>query len=309
MKQYFIFIILVFIPLFLQAQKLYLPLSSGGEMEHHLGYSLEYDESKEQAAWVAYELTREEVAGTIKRKDNFRSDPSISTGSAALSDYKGSGYDRGHLAPAADMKWSDKVMSESFFMSNMSPQDPSFNRGIWKKLEEKVRNWAVENGKILIATGPIYQGSYKSIGSNQVAIPTHYYKVIIDYTKPEFKGIGFIMENKKGSKPLQSYACTINKVEEVTSIDFFYLLPDEIEEKLESYFDTNKWSFGKSASSLNSKVKIQSFKTNIESVPQKYWINSSSNTRHNSGCRYYGKTKSGYYTNKKTGTSCTSCGG
>jgi endonuclease G len=90
-----------------------------------------------------------------KRKDNFRSDPKVKTGSAALSDYKGSGYDRGHLAPAADFKWSATAMSESFYMSNMSPQVPGFNRGIWKNIESTVRNWAVENDEIYIVTGPV----------------------------------------------------------------------------------------------------------------------------------------------------------
>ena len=106
----------------------------GEQIVNHLGYSLSYNEKNEQASWVAYELTADQVRGTVKRKDSFRSDPLIKTGSASLSDYKGSGYDRGHLAPAADMKWSTTAMSESFFMSNMSPQLPGFNRGIWKKL-------------------------------------------------------------------------------------------------------------------------------------------------------------------------------
>ena len=136
--------IFLFITSYTFAQQLELPLPSNGETEHQTGYSLEHNEKTEQSFWVAYELTKEEVSGTVKRKDAFRSDPTISTGSAVLSDYKGSGYDRGHLAPAADMKWSKKVMSESFYMSNMSPQDPSFNRGIWKKLEEKVRDWLLK---------------------------------------------------------------------------------------------------------------------------------------------------------------------
>ena len=118
---------------------------NGEQLVTHLGYSLSYNEKHEQANWVFYELTIDEVLGSIKRKDQFRADPNIKTGSASLSDYKRSGYDRGHLAPAADMKWSSKAMSESFFMSNMSPQTPSFNRGIWKKLENLVRKWAVEN--------------------------------------------------------------------------------------------------------------------------------------------------------------------
>ena len=119
----------------------YLPSQqSNGQIVHHANYTLQYNEEHEQASWVAYRLTSHHLQNpSTKRKDNFRSDPKVKTGSATLSDYKGSGYDRGHLAPAADFKWSSTAMSESFYMSNMSPQVPGFNRGIWKKLESKIR--------------------------------------------------------------------------------------------------------------------------------------------------------------------------
>ena len=103
---------------------------SGEQIINHFGYSLSYNEDHEQANWVFFELTDYEVSGIEKRKNQFRSDPKVKTKSASLSDYRGSGYDRGHLAPAADMKWSVTTMSESFYMSNMSPQRPSFNRGL-----------------------------------------------------------------------------------------------------------------------------------------------------------------------------------
>ena len=125
---------------------------------------------------MANQLTAKEVNGKYERSDNFRKDPHVSTESATLSDYKGSGYDRGHIIPAADMKWSPDAMSASFFMSNMSPQDPSFNRGIWKKLEEQVGKWALENSEIYIVTGPVLtDGPYQTIGVNKVAVPKYYY--------------------------------------------------------------------------------------------------------------------------------------
>ena len=235
--------LLILLTTYSYSQQLELPRPVGGEIEHHTGYSLEYNEKTEQPFWVAYELTREEVLGKVQRKDAFRADPDISTGSAALSDYKGSGYDRGHLAPAADMKWSKEVMSESFFMSNMSPQAPSFNRGIWKKLEEQVRKWAVDNRKILIATGPIITQGYKTIGDNEVAVPAYYYKVIMDITEPSKKGIGFILPNAKGEKELPEYSMTIDEVERITGLDFFYQVPDDDEVILESSMDIRKWSW------------------------------------------------------------------
>ncbi len=132
---------------------------------HHHGYSLLYSEADEQALWVAYLLTCDETEGEHDRTDNFRADPEILTGSAELSDYKGSGYDRGHLAPAADLKWSSESISDSFYLSNMSPQAPGFNRGIWKELESWVRTKVVENFEIYVVTGPVLTGGlFNKIG-------------------------------------------------------------------------------------------------------------------------------------------------
>jgi len=207
---------------------------------------------------VAYRLTSGHIAGSIGRTNDFREDYKVSTGSSSLSDYKGSGYDRGHLAPAGDMKWSSATMSESFYMSNMSPQKPGFNRGIWKKLEGNVRNWASDNGEIYVVTGPILTGNYPSIGSNQVSIPNYYYKVILDYKEPEIKGIGFILPHQKSSSSIQSFAVTIDEVERKTGINFYHSLPDKIEEQIESNIDIGKWSFRSSKSySGNSTYKTK----------------------------------------------------
>lgn len=265
-------------------------------------YILQYNEFYEQADWVAYELTREEVLGSIKRKDSFKSDPSISTGSATLEDYKGSGYDRGHLAPAADMKMSSSSMSDSFYMSNMSPQHPSLNRGIWSKLESYVRTWVYENGSVYIVTGPILtKDTYPTIWDNEIAVPEYYYKVILDYTHPELKDIGFILPNGKVPGNLSSYAYTIDYVEEFTGLDFFPSLPDQDEEKLESSYDISLWTFKTFTAPKVEEVKVQK---------DTYWINTSSMTRHNSSCKYNENTKNGYLTtDADEGKACSQCGG
>ena len=147
-----------------------LPKQKGQDaVVQHAGYTLCYNETHEQANWVAYELTATETVSIYERTDKFIEDPEIKTGSATAQDYAGYGYDRGHLAPAADMGWSAQSMVESFYYSNMSPQDPSFNRGIWKKCEELVRNWAVDFDKIYVATGPILTAGLSTIGSNKVS--------------------------------------------------------------------------------------------------------------------------------------------
>ena len=269
-------------------------------------YILQYDEKYEQADWVAYELTRDEVMGPIERNDSFKSDPSILTGSATLEDYKGSGYDRGHLVPAADMKMSAQSMSDSFFLSNMSPQAPGFNRGIWSKLESCVRTWAYDNQSIYIVTGPVLtKDVYPIIGTDEVAVPEYYYKVILDYTEPEIKAIGFILPNEKASEPLQSFAVSVDEVEAFTGIDFYPRLADDQEMEIESTFDTSLWSFKQFYQADHE----EEYKAQTTESPVLYWINSSSNTRHNPSCRWYGNTKNGYYTTEKVGEACSQCGG
>ena len=231
------------------SQNLELPkILKTDQIIHHSNYTLNYSEQHEQAEWVAYSLTSSQVYGSVGRTNDFRSDPNVKTGSASLPDYKGSGYDRGHLAPAGDMKSTYTAMSESFYMSNMSPQVPGFNRGIWKKLEGTVRNWAVDNEKVYIVTGAVLTASYPTIGINKVSVPEFYYKVVLDYEQPEIKGIGFILPNQKSNKSLQSYAVSIDEVERFTGIDFFHSLPDNIEEKIESDAAVNKWSFSSAVS-------------------------------------------------------------
>src|SRR6056297_3514043 len=205
----FVVLTLLSIPVFSQ-QIDFLPGSTTGQVIEHHHYTLSYDEQHEQAEWVAYELTASEVNGSYDRTDNFRRDPNVETGSPSLADFKGSGYDRGHLAPAADMSFSHTAMSESFYLSNMSPQEASFNRGIWRQLESQVRDWASENGSVYVVTGGILDGNYQDIGYNDVTVPTHYYKIVLDYDGNDSKAIAFILPNKKGTKSLEEYAVSID---------------------------------------------------------------------------------------------------
>lgn len=212
------------------------------EIVAHTAYTLKYDEKFEQADWVVYILTAEHAAAKAPRKNNFRPDPDVPTGSATPEDYRGSGYDRGHLAPAADMKWSPIVQSECFYMSNMSPQAPAFNQGIWNDLEDQVRQWAIENGELCIVTGPVLSGNLLTIGPDRVAVPPFYYKVILDYHAPEYKAIGFIMPNEVSNKPIAAYAVPVDSVENFTGIDFFPALPDSLEKRVEGTLQPGKWS-------------------------------------------------------------------
>ncbi|MGY8950994.1 MAG: DNA/RNA non-specific endonuclease [Flavobacteriales bacterium] len=246
-----IFLILFLSPTFLFSQEVsnFLP-TNNGELVHHSYYSLSYSEQHEQAEWVFYEINSNTTLGQVKRTNNFRSDNLISANSASLSDYKGSGFDRGHLAPAADMSFNYIAMSESFLLSNMSPQNASFNRGVWKKLESLVRNWGT-NSSIYVVTGPILNSCSTSIGGNNICVPNYFYKVI--YDPQNQKMISFILPNKKGNKSLNKYVCTTDSLEKITNIDFFPILENNLEERLESQIHKELWTWTTSSSTYKSK--------------------------------------------------------
>lgn len=217
--------------------KSYLPSATGEIVEHNY-YTLSYVEEHEQAEWVFYLLTPNMINGTAPRKDNFRADKDVSTGSSSLADYKASGYDRGHLAPAASMTIDEIAMSESFLMSNMSPQAPSFNRGVWKRLEERVRDYASNDSLLYVVTGPILNDVDGSIGQNRVSIPKYYYKVL--YSPQKEAMIAFLLQNEKSAEPLEEFAITVDELERITGIDFFVEYNSTLE-PLESTIDLLKW--------------------------------------------------------------------
>jgi endonuclease G len=207
------------------------------------GFTLAYNEAAEQAWWVAYHLTSDELKGTLDRDNfDFDSDVAVNTGSATLKDYKGSGYDRGHLAPAADMKWNEGAMQASFLMSNVSPQKHSFNAGIWERLESRFRGWAKRDGSLYIVTGPLLKEKpNNTIGINQVWVPNSYYKVALTYKKNRWHAAAFIMDKQASGKNLEPYFLTIDEVERQTGLDFFPAIPDELEKQLESESELGYW--------------------------------------------------------------------
>lgn len=257
-KNYIYFVgLIVLITNSLAAQEL-LPTSTGQIIKHQY-YTLSYSETDEQAEWVYYILTPDLINGNQSRTDNFREDPLVKTTSAQLNDYKGSGYDRGHLCPAGDMKLNHAAMSETFYMSNMSPQNPSFNRGIWKKLESVVRNWAITEGKIYVVTAGVLSSNIGSIGANHVSVPKYYYKVVYDPTGSK-KMIALVLPNQKGVGELQDYVITVDSLEILTGIDFFPALEDSIENELESKFNVGDWKFEEyktTSSSENNSTAVQ----------------------------------------------------
>lgn len=212
--------------------------SGEGEIVRHVYYTLSFNDRHKQANWVYYILDLEGKESLVKRTDRFREDKKVSSGSAKPSDYTKSGYDRGHLCPAADMTYSAEAMEETFLMSNISPQLPVFNRGIWKSLEKQVRDWG-EKERIYVVTGPVFKDNKGKIGQTGVTVPGFFYKVV--YAPAARQMIAFVLPNTKGERQLRDYVVTVDSVERLTDIDFFPQLPDAFENRLESTVDYDSW--------------------------------------------------------------------
>jgi DNA/RNA endonuclease G (NUC1) len=286
-------IILSLISSFVYSQDLR-PLGLYDDIVSHNYYTLSYSEDHEQAEWVYYVLKSNQLNSTVERKDNFRPDFKVKTSSAQLYDYKGSGYDRGHLAPATDMKYNNISISESFFMSNMSPQSPSFNRGIWKKIEKQFRDWSYKYGELVIVTGPVLKGeNYGSIG-NKVTIPKWYYKVAIDPSNYD-RNIAILIENKGSSASIKSFVVTIDYLEEFSGLDFFHNLSDKIEESFESSTHINLWDWNVTYAPKSSVtiMKNGTIDHTVDHLPSNGNIfrTTTGKKYHKESCRYLSKSK------------------
>ncbi len=225
------------------------------ELAHHTALSLGYDERHEQAAWVMHIVIPEVEFANVSRTNDFRVDPLISTGSAQEKDYflkergpdgkwvyDGFGYDRGHLAPSADFRWSQQALSQSYFYSNMSPQRPEFNRDRWAELESWVRTYVIDFGEpVYVVTGPVLTEGLPKQGENGLSIPEQYYKIVLDLSGNMHKAIAFLMPNDHCAYPVSGYATSIDEIEKMTGLDFFSSLDDDEEMKLEAMSSTEGW--------------------------------------------------------------------
>jgi len=195
--------------------------------------------------WVAYCLTGLDLEGTVGRTDDFRPDPELPVGSRAeLADYRNSGYDRGHNAPAADFKRSREAMSTTFLLSNMCPQTPRLNRQTWAYLESQVRKMTKEKGRAWIVTGNVFMRPDSQfvepsdfIGTNNVAVPTHCFKAVLFLDENgNYSMYGFIIPNLRDDIPGKpaDYLLKVDRLESITGCDFFPLLDDSVENRLEN---------------------------------------------------------------------------
>lgn len=308
------------------------------------GFALGYSSEWKQPRWVSYRLTADEVTGAVvARSNDFQPDPDIRGTQAQLEDYRGSGYDRGHNAPSADMKWSARAMRECFYLSNMSPQDGACNSGIWNEIENTVRGFACREGKVFVLTGPFVESATpKTIGRTcRVVVPDGFWKVVYDETPP-CKMIGFIVPNRQCPGKPVAYACSVAEVEKKTGLEFFKKMPCD-QQALKRVFKASDWDWSKSQRKYATNDGIRPLPNEVQSakVSDSYfsgnreeysaggampvgsrkaapvcdkwpdtgwWLSTNSNKRHNRKCENYRKTR-GYPCRKDEGSPCGKCGG
>lgn len=207
------------------------------------GFTISYNSQRRIPNWVFYELTEEETNGPYSRKGkDFQQDPNAQVLQSDAYDFRGSGWSRGHMAPAADFKWNDKAMWETFYYTNICPQDRELNNRYWNTLENKVRSWANQFGRVYVVTGPVIgKNIYGTIGSHNVTVPDAFFKAILAPTANGWTSIAFVMENTPDQRFFKDCATTVNVVEKLTGFDFFSSLDDAIEESIEDLLDYSIW--------------------------------------------------------------------
>lgn len=222
---------------------IFMPSSTTGAIVEHSYFTLSYNEPYEQAEWVAYLLKKEHLTRDRRKRPFFIEDPKVKSKSADWRNYKGSGYDRGHLCPAGDRRFSEQAYNETFYTSNISPQDRDFNAGVWNRLELQVRDWAQRYNELFIVTGGVLKPDLKEIGNEYVDVPRYYYKIIARGKPNDPKILAFLFLGKESTKPLRQFVVSVDDIEKRTGIDFFENLPDEVQAILESRVEVGDWKF------------------------------------------------------------------
>jgi len=219
----------------------FLPSSSTGALVHHKYYTLSYSEPHEQAEWVAYGLKREHLTQDDRKRPFFIEDPGVATGSADWRNYRGSGYDRGHLVPAGDRRFSEEAYNETFYTSNISPQDKEFNAGIWNRLEQQVRQWCRRHGDLIVITGGVLEGGLQEIGPEDVDVPRTFFKIVLRQNGTDLEALSFLVPAVESSRSLEEFLVSVDSLEVLTGLDFFEKQSREWQHRIESKAASSLW--------------------------------------------------------------------
>ena len=224
-------------------ENIYLPSSTLGVLVEHQHFLLSYSEPYEQAEWVAYVLKKEHLTYDDRRRPYFIEDPKVPSKSADWRNYKGSGFDRGHLCPAGDRRFSEYAYKETFYTSNISPQKNDFNAGIWNRLEMQIRQWCKRYGTINVVTGGVLEKGLWEIGDEDVAVPNAFYKVVFRGEGENLQVLAFLFPHEESNRPLQEFLVPINALEKATGIDFFHQMPKNWQKRSEGTVKKSGWKF------------------------------------------------------------------
>lgn len=225
-------------------QYVQIPDSVPQQVVQYEGFLVSFNSEYHIPNYSAWELTGAEAEGTNPRKSKFYCDAEVD-GCPGLDDYRGSGFDRGHLAPAADMKWSEKAMDDCHSLANICPQEHTVNSGIWSTIEKKCRHWARRDSAIIVVCGPILSDEMPQTIGDGVKVPRRFFKVVLAPFANPPRSIAFIVPNYQNSLPLDALVHTVDEVEEITGWDFFHCLPDSVEEIVESRANMRLWDKAK----------------------------------------------------------------
>ena len=222
---------------------IWLPSSTNGDVVTHEFFMLSYNEPYEQAEWVAYPLKKSHLTHDDRERPYYIEDPKVKSKSADWRNYRGSGYDRGHLCPAGDRRFSEYAYNETFYTSNISPQDRDFNAGIWNRLEQQTRYWCKKYGDLIVITGGVLKPGLEEIGDEDVDVPEAFYKIIIRNQKRNPEILCFLIPNRESNQSLQYFLISIDALEEKTGLDFFEQQSDDWQNTMEPTVNTSGWAF------------------------------------------------------------------
>lgn len=223
----------------------YYPSSTTGIVVEHTYFTLSYNPKHGQSEWVAYKLHPLHLSDNSFKRPYFEIDAKVPGGSAHWKNYQNSGYDRGHLCPAGDRRFSYEAYKETFVTSNASPQNNGFNSGLWNRLEIQVRNWASKKGELFIITGAVLREDLPTIGVDRISVPKYFYKIIVTFDESTPKAIAFLMPNENRSEHISQFVTSISHLETLTGLQFFSKLPQTTEGALKGAVDYDFWNLRK----------------------------------------------------------------
>ena len=207
---------------------------------------IRYSPDWEMPFWVGYRLDVEQLKGQTNRRGDFRIDPDLDAGPQAKGeDYRGSGFDRGHMAPPSDFRADRLSNSETFLMTNIAPQTPALNRTAWRRIEQEIRHIVTLATDVWVCTGNIVRAQEADSGvrkigeAEDVHVPAYCWKAVLVTEKnwaEVLEACGFLVANVFGGLPDRSaaFAVSVDHLEELTGLDFFGAIEDGVEEKLEA---------------------------------------------------------------------------